>query len=52
VFKARDGLLKIPQNAVDVSKLPVCRCLSLRVVQLMSNNKSLFEAYKGLLQVS
>ena len=40
------------QGTVNMSKLPICRCLGLRVVQLMGYNKSLLKAHKSLLQVT
>jgi hypothetical protein len=52
MLKARNGLLKIPQGAMDVSKLPICRCFGLGIIELMSNHKSLLEAYECLLQVA
>jgi hypothetical protein len=35
-----------------MSKLPIRRCLGLRVVELMGYNKSLLKAHKSLLQVT
>jgi hypothetical protein len=52
MFKARYGLFKMAQGTVNMSKLPICRCLGLRVVEFMGYNKPLLKAHKSLLQVT
>lgn len=51
MLHARDGLLEVPQQVVDVSELAVSRALGSRDVELVGHDEALLVAHERLLEV-